>query len=75
MAGQQRGNARVKLAERTQMQWRPLALHQLIDEDHSARLVWAYVEQPDLSELYGQIRAVEGATGHPAIDPRILVAL
>ena len=75
MARDQCGTARVKRAERTQMQWRPLALDQLIEDDHNARLGWAYVEQLDLSELYAGIRAVEGAVGQPAIDPRILVAL
>ena len=35
----------------------------------------AYVESLDLSELYRQIRAVEGHVGRDPIDPKILVAL
>jgi transposase len=47
----------------------------MIAEDHPARLVWAYVESLDLSELYGKIRAVEGQVGRDPIDPKILLAL
>jgi len=43
--------------------------------DHRARLVWEYVEGLDLHELYDRIRAVEGMSGRPAADPRVLLAL
>lgn len=67
--------ARVKRPERLQIEWRPMALDQLLPPDHRARLVWAYVESLDLSYLYGQIRAVEGHVGRDAVDPKILMAL
>jgi len=47
----------------------------MLPAEHSARLVWAYVESLDLSELYQQILAVEGHVGRDPIDPKILVAL
>jgi transposase len=47
----------------------------LIDDDHTARIVWAFVEGLDLSELYARIKSVEGGAGSPAIDPKILIAL
>ena len=50
-------------------------LEGLLPADHRARLVWQFVEGLDLAELYGQIRAVEGHAGRPAIDPKILLAL
>jgi transposase len=46
-----------------------------IGEDHPARLIWAYVEQLDLRELEDAIKAREGTPGHPAITPRLLLAL
>ncbi len=50
-------------------------LEGLLPDDHQARMVWSYVEQADMSELYAAVRAVEGGAGRPAIDPRILLAL
>ena len=47
----------------------------LIGEDHPARVIWAYVEELDLSELEDPIKAREGRPGHPAITPRLLLAL
>jgi len=47
----------------------------LIGEDHAARLIWAYVEQLDLSVLENAIKSREGRPGHPAITPRLLLAL
>lgn len=67
--------ARVKRPERAQVEWRPLALDQLVPADHRVRVVWRYVDSLDLSPLYAKIRAVEGKAGRDAVDPRILMAL
>ncbi len=66
---------RFQRAQRRQIEWRPLSLDQMLPAEHTARQVWAYVESLDLSELYRQIRAVEGHVGRDPIDPKILVAL
>ena len=71
----QRGVARTKYPERTQVEMRLLALDQWLDAEHRVRTVWRYVESLDLSELYEPIRATEGNVGRDAIDPRILFAL
>lgn len=71
----QQPNVRFQRAERHQIEWRPLSLEQMISEDDTARLVWAYVGGLDLSALYAQIKAVEGAPGRDPIDPKILLAL
>lgn len=60
---------------RNQIEMRCLSLDQMIDEDHRVRMVWAYALSCDLSPLYQDIRAVEGAAGRHAVDPRILFAL
>lgn len=71
----QRGLARTKLPERTQVEMQLLSLDQWLDADHRVRIVWQYVDSLDLSELYASIKATEGNVGRDAIDPRILFAL
>lgn len=69
------GVPRLVIPERTQVEWRPLALDQLLSSEHRARVVWGFVEGLDLRRLYARIAAVEGEVGRPAIDPRLLLAL
>ncbi len=52
-----------------------IPLDGLIDADHQARLVWDFCLGLDLSALYDAVRSRQGGPGHPATDPRILVAL
>jgi transposase len=66
---------RLRYANRNQVEMRICALDSLIPEDHPVRVVWAYVEQLDLSGLSAKIKAVEGSAGASATDPRILLAL
>lgn len=51
------------------------ALDDLLEDDHQARIVWAWVQQLDLSELEERIQAVEHGPGQAPADPRILMAL
>lgn len=67
--------ARVKRPERSQIEWRPIALDQLLPADHRARVVWRYVDSLDLTPLYEKIRAVEGGPGRDTVEPKILMAL
>ena len=69
------GVPRVKVAVRDQKRIRYLALDELLPADDVARVVLAFVEQADLSELYGRIRAFEGSAGQSPIDPKILLCL
>ncbi len=66
---------RFQRAQRRQIELKMLSLDQMLTDDHPARLVWAYVDSLDLSELYQAIRAVEGHVGRNPIDPKILVTL
>lgn len=66
---------RVKYAVRNQVEYRMGDLDSGVALDHQVRIVWNFVEQADLSELYAQIKAVEGHAGRTPIDPRILLAL
>ena len=69
------GVPRLRQAERRQVSLRPISLEDLLPLDHRARFVWAFAERLDLTALYRAIKAVEGHPGHPAADPRILLAL
>lgn len=67
--------ARVMMPNRKQVQLRPSDLESLLAADHTARLVWDFVERQDLSLLYAQIKAVEGRPGRDTIAPEILLSL
>jgi transposase len=69
------GPKRLRCAVRNQVEFQECSLDELLPEDDQVRLVWAYVCQLDLSELYGAIQAVESGPGQPPADPKILVAL
>jgi transposase len=67
--------ARVLMPNRTQIELRAVDLESLLPEGHRARVVWAYVQQADLSRIYAGIKAVEGGCGRTPIAPEILLAL
>ena len=69
------GKARVERAQRQQAEMRVLSVDDLLPGEHRVRLVWAMVEEMNLSRLYARIAAVEGGSGRPAIDPALLVAV
>lgn len=69
------GVARTLLPNRAQVELRASDLESLLPEGHRARVVWAYVEQTDLSGIYAGIKAVEGGSGRTPIAPEILFAL
>jgi len=69
------GRPRLRVPVRDQVELRAVDLESLVAADHPVRVIWAYVEQLDLSELEMRIKAREGHPGHPPIAPRLLVAL
>jgi transposase len=54
---------------------RSIDVEQLIDEDHSARLIWQLIGRLDLSLYHAQIGAVEGRAGREHTDPQLLISL
>jgi transposase len=69
------GAPRLWEPERELIELRAMCLDSLIGADHPARLIWAYVLRLDLRELEDRVKAREGVPGHPAITPRLLLAL
>ena len=52
-----------------------MALEDLIETEHQARVVWDFCLGLDLEPLYEAIDSREGGPGRAAIDPRLCVAL
>ena len=70
-----RGAPRLREPRRDQIELQAVDIESLIGEDHPVRVIWAYVEGLDLSELEDQIKARVNGPGHPATSPRLLLAL
>ena len=51
---------RLAAINRQQLVLRSIDVEQLIDEEHSARLIWQLIGRLDLSLYHAQIGAVEG---------------
>ena len=66
---------RLNSADRNQANTIPIQIDHLIEHDHPARIIWRFVDGLDLSPLYQQVRALEGASGRAATDAKILMAI
>ncbi len=73
--GERRGKPRFEPIDRKQLFWRMVDVERLIGEDHPARAIWEFVGKLDLSDYTGEIRAVEGKAGRPALNPQLLISL
>jgi transposase len=70
-----RGAPRLREPVRNQVELRAVDIDSLIGQDHPARVIWAYVEGLDVSELEDRVKARENTPGHPAPSPQLLLAL
>src|ERR1700730_13933041 len=69
------GRPRLREPMREQIELRAVDVDSLIGADHPARIIGAYVEELALHELEDAIRSRETHPGHPAIAPRLMLAL
>jgi transposase len=67
--------ARLYRPVRDQLEWMPRSLDSLLPEDHPARAIWQTLDQLDLRGFYAEVKAIQGHAGHPATDPKVLLAL
>jgi transposase len=76
-SGKPRSLGRVRLREpvRDEVMLRAFDLDSLIDEDHPARVIWAYAVQVDMSDFEAGVRSREGTPGMPQTSPHLLLAL
>ena len=70
-----RGAPRLREPDRAQIALRAVDIDSLIGQDHPVRVIWNYVAGLDLRVLEDRIKAREHSVGHPAIAPRLLLAL
>jgi transposase len=69
------GAVRLREPERDQIALRVVDIDSLIGLDHPARVIWAYVEKLDLSDLEAAIKARTHTPGQAPPSPRLLLAL
>lgn len=69
------GAPRLREPQRDQVELRAVDIESLIGEDHPVRVIWAYVEELDLSEVEDRVKARGDRPGHPMTSPRLLLAL
>lgn len=67
--------ARLSRPVRDQLEWSPRTLDSTIPPEHSVRAIWQTLDRLDLSAFYAKVKAIHGHAGHPATDPRVLLAL
>jgi len=70
-----RARPRVKRVDRCQMVMRVVDVSRLIEEDHPARAICAFVEKLDLSAYCAPIKALEGSAGQAPFGPKLLISL
>jgi transposase len=69
------GIPRLRVPHRDQVEIRWASLDELLESEHPARMVWAFVRGLNLDRWRTAIKAVQGVAGRDATDPRLLVAL
>jgi transposase len=69
------GDPRLREPVRDQVELRAVDLEALLPADHPARVIWAYVQELDLSALEQAVRARTHGPGQPPASPRLLMAL
>lgn len=68
-------NARVSRPERTQVDFLPRAIDEMVPRDHRCRIVWRFVESLDLDPFYQPIQVSDSQAGRNKIAPEILLSL
>jgi len=69
------GDPRLREPVRDQVELRAVDLDALLPADHPARVIWAYVQELDLSALEQAVRARTHGPGQSAPSPRLVMAL
>jgi hypothetical protein len=68
-----RGAARMRLADRSQVEMHVCCIDELVAANHPVRTIWDAVCQMNLSGFVAPIAAREFTEGRPANDVRVLV--
>ncbi len=66
---------RLRRPDRSQVEMVVRCPDDLVPAGHAARVIWAFTGRVDLSAFAASVKAVAGAPGRDATDPRLLFAL
>lgn len=66
---------RFRRIDRNQLLLRTVDVEQLVAPDHSVRAIWSLSERIDWTMYTEEVQAVEGGSGRPAWDPRLLACI
>jgi transposase len=69
------GRARMREPVRDEVRFDVCDLDGLLEEDHPARLIWAYASRVDLSDFEAAVKAREGGRGMAQTSPHLMLAL
>lgn len=69
------GSARLRKPVRDEVTLQVCDLDSLLDDEHPARLMWAYASKVDLSDLEAAVKSREGVAGMPRTSLHLLLAL
>lgn len=69
------GSARLRQPVRDEVTLQVCDLDLLLDEEHPARLIWAYAAKVDLGDLEAAVKSREGGAGMPQTSLHLLLAL
>jgi transposase len=69
------GRARLRIPVRDEVLLQICEVDALIDEDHPARIIWAYAARVDLSDIEAAVGSRTGVAGMPQTSPHLLLAL
>lgn len=69
------GSARLRHPVRDEVTLQVCDLDSLLDDEHPARLIWAYASKVDLSDLEAAVKSREGGAGTPQTSLHLLLAL
>lgn len=66
---------RIKEPVRNQVEIVCRDLDSFLPEDHTVRLIWAFLDRMDMSLFYRQVQAYLDGPGRPATSPKVLLTL
>lgn len=75
LAKPQRGELKLKSADRSQSMLAHIIVDELIPLDHKARAIWALATHSDLTKFMEPLRTTKGCSGRAAWHPELLVSL
>lgn len=75
VAGKDGGNPKLRLINRNKIIEKKIDVEKMLAPGHTARAIWDFIGEIDLSLFLSAIRSQEGEKGRPANHPRMLISV